>query len=119
MYKTVHSLKLLELGVPDLELNKLRNNSMILHLHLLPNYKSFVAIILFVDLKKQFNLESYKSNHLTTHESSYYLSHYTTKYNQILDGQTTVSFFNLIDFSSQKAWVNILNQNLNLSKQNR
>jgi hypothetical protein len=103
MYKTVHSLKLLELGVPDLELNKLRNNSMILHLHLLPNYKSFVAIILFVDLKKQFNLESPENNYLTTHESPYYLSHYTTKYNYILDSQTTVSSLNLVDFSSQKA----------------
>jgi hypothetical protein len=119
MYKTVHSLKLLELGVPNLELNRLRNNSMILHLHLLPNYKSFIAIILFVDLKKQFNLETSKNDYLTTCELPYYLSHRTSKYNYILDGQTTVSFFNVMDFSSQKAWVNILNQNLNLSKQNR
>jgi hypothetical protein len=119
MYKTVNSIKLLELHVPNLELNKLKNNSMLLHLHLLPNYKSFTAIILFVDLKKQFNLEVFGNDYLTNIDSTYYLRQHTPNYNSILDGQTTVSFFNMTDFSSQKVWVNILDQNLNLSKQNR
>jgi hypothetical protein len=119
MYKATNSIKLLELNVPHLGLNQLRNNSIILHLHLLPNYKSFTAIILFVDLKKQFNLEIFKGDYLTTHESAYSLRQETSKYNVILDGQRTVNFFNSFDFSSQKVWINILEQNLNLSKQNR
>jgi hypothetical protein len=78
-----------------------------------------MSIILFVDLKKQFNLEIFKRDSLIVDESGYYLHHANSEYNNILYGQATVSFFNLIDFSSQKAWVNILDQNLNLGKQNR
>jgi hypothetical protein len=103
MYKIVNSIKLLELNIPNIELNKLRNNSIILHLHLLQNYRSFVAIILFIDLKKQFNFENFKNNSIILGESEYYLRHSTSKYNDVLYGQVEVSFFNLMDFSSQKA----------------
>jgi hypothetical protein len=103
MYKAVNSIKLLELSIPNLNLNQLRNNSMILHLHLLQNYRSFIAIILFVDLKKQFNLEVFKKDSLIENESAYHLHYYNSTYNSILYGQSTVSFFNLMDFSSQKA----------------
>jgi hypothetical protein len=119
MYKTVNSIKLLELSIPNVELNKLRNNSIVLHLHTLPNYKSCIAIILYIDLKKQFNLETFKIDSLTRGELPYYLKHQTPKYNSILDNQTTIALFNTTDFYSQKTLAGILEQNLNLSKQNR
>jgi hypothetical protein len=93
MYKAINSIKLLELNAPQLGLNQLRNNNIILQLHLLPNYKSFTAIILFVDLKKQFNLETFKGDYLTTYESTYSLRHHTPKYNTILEGQKNSFFF--------------------------
>jgi AAA15 family ATPase/GTPase len=102
MYKAVNSIKLLELHLPNLELSRLKNNSMVLNLHLLSNYRSFIPVILFLDVKKQFNLEIFKNDYLTTTESTYYLAQHTSRYNAILDGQVTVSFLNMVDFSNQK-----------------
>jgi hypothetical protein len=73
LYKVVQSINLVDLQVPDLQLNQARKNSLVLHLHLIDNYREFVAVVLFLDLKKKFNLEVFNTNSLDEIEKSYYI----------------------------------------------
>jgi GH35 family endo-1,4-beta-xylanase len=73
LYKVVNCIKLVESQAPDLYLNHARKNNLVLHLHLLNSYKKLVAIILYLDLKKKFNLRSLEADFISDSEVSHYL----------------------------------------------
>ena len=57
LYRVVHSLKLSELQVPNLYLSQSRKENISMRLHLLNSHQKFVAIALFLDSQKSFNLQ--------------------------------------------------------------
>jgi hypothetical protein len=119
LYKVTNSLNLVELQEPNLQLNKARNSSLALHLHLLTNYRKLVAVILFLDVKNKFNLQSVCTESLSLDESNYYLQ---VKNNKLYTPSTFLinpNFFNNMSFFNKKTLIGLLEQNVNLNKQNR
>ena len=119
LYKVVHSINLVDVQVPDLQLSQARKNSLILHLHLVDNYRKFVALVLFLDLKKKFNLETFNTNSIGEIEKSYYIQANTPFFYKNTTILVNPEFFNNLNFFHKKTLTNILEQNLNLNKQNK
>jgi hypothetical protein len=116
----VRSLSLLEIQVPNLQLNYARNSSIVLYLHTLKDYKPVVAQILFLEAKNHFNLQQRTGENLLESEEGYYLSTSSNNLNNLL--YTTpidITTLNKINFFSQKLFTRSLESNLNLSKQNK
>jgi hypothetical protein len=105
--------------IPNLQLNNSYNKSIALNLHLINNYQRLVAIILFLDSKYNFNLRAMKKEYLVNDESSYYLSSNNTSFFNKSYALVNPEFFNNLNFFNKKSLITILDQNLNLSKQNR
>jgi hypothetical protein len=105
--------------IPNLQLNNSYNKSIALNIHLINNYQRLVAIILFLDSKYNFNLRSMKKEYLVNNESTYYLNSSNASFFNKSYTLVNPEFFNNLNFFNKKALITILDQNLNLSKQNR
>lgn len=119
LYKVVHSINLIGVQVPDLQLSQARKNSLVWHLHLVDNYRKFVAIVLFLDLKKRFNLETFNTNSIGEIEKLYYIQANTSFFYKNTTILVNPEFFNNLNFLHKKTLMSILEQNLNLNKQNK
>lgn len=97
----------------------MRNNSLVFYLHLLSSYNKFIALILFLDLKRKFNPEDGHTELVSHGEAAYYLK---TNASKIYTPSTFLihpSFFSNLNFFHKKILSSILEQNLSLNKQNR
>lgn len=92
---------------------------MVLHLHLLNDYRKFVALILYLDLKKGFNLQTLETEFIHQGEFNYYLQINTPSMYKASNILVNPDFFNSANFFNKKILLGVLTQNLNLNKQNR
>jgi len=119
LYKVTDSILLTSLNAPNLHLNSVRNHSLIFYLHLLSSYNKFIAVILFLDLKKKFNLEEENTELLRDTESFYFLKTNTPKLYMPLTSLIYPNSLSNLNFVNKKTLSSILEQNLSLNKQNR
>jgi hypothetical protein len=119
LYKVTNSLNLVELQEPNLQLNKARGNNLALHIHLLTNYRKLLAVILFIDVKNKFNLQRVCTESFSLNESKYYLQAKNTNLYTPSTFLINPNFFNNMSFFNKKTLVNLLEQNVNLNKQNK
>jgi hypothetical protein len=120
LYRTTHSLSLIQLSYPNLNLSRKQNTSIILNLQTLGSYKQVLPQAIFLELKNQFNLQAgSQQKSFSNLNSKYTLVTSDAVLSRTYTQPTYVNSLIPFGFNTRLISSSILEGNLKLAKQSR